>query len=373
MRPLIDRHLAEERLAQIFPRQSYDSTMSGQLAAWAVVSLIYMDAVAPVGEDPTCWARPTTILWQQRSILSNRTGSDERVEWRTAALKGKKAYEELLERWDVVVEPRYRENSRETLRDEVLKAWLGFNAVRQRPGLSTNSSKPRWALEGPFADLFHPELGGEQLTSAIGAWAEEYLEKGAILRAHRARQSAAATYAVVVTLPDGTQRTLEHGMSSQILKGVIEEWAPRRLNDPVVLSISEPGDKIFVGDQQTMSALGVQIDMANLLPDAVIVELGTRPAEFWIVEAVYSDGPITEGRKAELLEWAGTQRIDPEACRFLTAFVSRNATPAKRRLKDLAEGTFAWYLDEPGLELSLAAIGDGSGEDASPSPGTTGS
>lgn len=360
MRPVIDPELAEERLTWIFPRQAFDSTMSGPLAAWAVASLIYMDAVAPTDEDPPSWARPTTILWQQRNIISERTEDEDRLQWRTAALKGKRAYEELLKRWDVDVEPRYRENSRETLRDEVLKEWLGHNAVRQRPGLSTTSNKPRWALEGPFADLFKPELEGDALTAAIESWNEEYLDAGARLRAYRAREAAASQYEVVVTMPDGTQRTLEHGQSSQILKGVIEEWAPRRLHEPTVLTISEPGDKIYVGDQKTLAVLGVQIDATNLLPDALIVDLGTKPAEFWIIEAVHSDGPIHERRKTELLEWAETQRINPESCRFLTAFVSRNAGPAKRRLKDLAEGTFAWYLDEPGLELALSEIDDGS-------------
>lgn len=360
MRPVIDPELAEERLAWIFPKQAFDSTMSGHLAAWAVASLIYMDAVAPTDEDPPSWARPTTILWQQRNVLSERTEHEDRLQWRTAALKGKKAYEELLEHWDVGAEPRYRENSRETLRDEVLKEWLAHNAVRQRSGLSTTSNKPRWALEGPFADLFNPDLEGDPLTAAIESWNEKYLDVGARLRAHRAREAAASQHSVVVTLPDGTQRTLEHGESSQILKGVIEEWAPRRLQDPTVLTISEPGDKIFVGDQRTLAVLGVQIDAANLLPDAVVVDLGINPAEFWIIEAVHSDGPIHERRKAQLLEWADTQQIKPESCRFLTAFVSRNAGPAKRRLKDLAEGTFAWYLDEPGLELSLSAIDDGS-------------
>lgn len=360
MRPVVDPEVAEERLEFIFPRQAFDSTMSGPLAAWAVASLIYMDAVAPIDEDPPEWARPTTILWQQRNVLSERTEPEERLEWRTAALKGKRAYEELLERWDIGVEPRYRENSRETLRDEVLKAWLGLNVVRQRTGLSTTSNRPRWALEGHFADLFDPALEGDELTTAIDAWNEEYLDAGARLRALRARESAAAEFAVTISLPDGQQRTLEHGQSSLILKGVIEEWAPRKLADPVILTISEPGDKVFVGDQKTLTALGVQIDATNLLPDAVIVDLGAKPAEFWIIEAVHSDGPIHERRKAELLEWADTQRIRPESCRFLTAFASRNAGPAKRRLKDLAEGTLAWYLDEPSLELTWSAIDDGS-------------
>lgn len=360
MRPVIDLETAEERLAWIFPRQAFDTSLSGKLAAWAVICLIYMDAVAPPHDDPPIWARPTMILWQQKNVLAERTSPEERSEWRAAALKGKKAYEQLLNRWHLDIEPLYRENSRETLRDEVLKVWNGYNVVRQKPGLPTTSNKPRWALEDHFADLFDPALTGDELVSAIEAWNDKYLEAGARLRAYRARQFAAADFAVVVSLPDGRQRSLEHGQSSRILKGVIEEWAPRRLSDPTVLTISQPGDKVFLEDQRTLNVLGVQIDVTNLLPDAVIVDLGTRPAEFWIIEAVHTDGPINERRKAELLDWAARQHIRPESCRFLTAFISRHAAPAKRRLKDLAEGTFAWYLDEPGMELSWSRIDNGS-------------
>lgn len=319
-----------------------------------------MDAVAPEGQDPPAWARPTTVLWQQQNVLDERVSPEERVEWRKAALKGSKAYEALLQEWDLPSAPRYRENSRETLRDEVFKAMLGLNAVRQRPGISTTSNRPRWALEGPFTDLFDPSLEGDALTEAIGRWTDEYLEAGARLRAHRGRDEAASEYAVTVELPDGQRRTLEHGQSSLILKGVVEEWTRRKLLDPMVLTISEPGDKVFVGDQRALTALGVQIDVANLLPDAVIVDVGAKPPEFWIVEAVSTDGPINEKRKRELLEWADAQRINPASCRFLTAFASRNATPAKRRLKDLAAGTFAWYLDEPELELEFSVIDAGS-------------
>lgn len=360
MRPVVDPAVAEERLGWIFPRAAFDTTLSGELAAWAVSTLIYMDAVAADDQEPPAWARPTTVLWQQKDVLSEHTETDERVRWRRAAVKSRRALDYLLKEWEVAISPRYRENSRETLRDEVFKEWLGLNAVRHRPGLNTTSNLPRWALEAHFADLFAPSLEGDALEQAISKWTDTYLDAGARLRAHRGRETAASEFAVTVTLPGGQQRTLEHGQSSEILKGVIEEWAPRRLIDPMVLTISEPGDKVYLGDQRALTVLGVQIDVANLLPDAVIVDLGTAPAEFWIVEAVSSDGPIHERRKRELLKWADAQRIKPSSCRFLTAFASRNATPAKRRLKDLASGTFAWYLDEPELELELSTIEDGS-------------
>ena len=70
-----------------------------------------------------------------------------------------------------------------------------------------------------------------------------------------------------------------------------------------------------------------------------------------MIEAVASDGPIDDERKNRLMEWAAQQGIRAEDCRFLTAFASRNAPAARKRLKDLADGTAAWYLDEPDNEL----------------------
>jgi len=153
------------------------------------------------------------------------------------------------------------------------------------------------------------------------------------------------------------QRELEFGGASLILKGVVEQWAPARLANPVVLTISEPGRKILLADERRLRQLGLRIDAANLLPDCVIVDIGATPPRFWIVEAVASDGEIDETRRAELLRWAADQRIDPDSCSFLSAFISRNHTAARKRLKDLASGTFAWYLDEPERELAWYELG----------------
>jgi hypothetical protein len=49
--------------------------------------------------------------------------------------------------------------------------------------------------------------------------------------------------AIEVVLLSGERRVLESGDASLILKGVLERWAQARLIDPVVLTVSEPGDK----------------------------------------------------------------------------------------------------------------------------------
>jgi hypothetical protein len=152
---------------------------------------------------------------------------------------------------------------------------------------------------------------------------------------------------------------LEPGGASRILKGVIEEWAHLKLIEPLVLSISEPGDKIYLADAKRLAALQIEINPSKLLPDALIVDAQADPLQLWFIEAVYTDGEINSTRKSEFIKWAAEQGIDAQHCQFLTAFTSRNSAPARRRLKDLAEGTLAWFLDEPELELSWSEIAPG--------------
>jgi hypothetical protein len=124
----------------------------------------------------------------------------------------------------------------------------------------------------------------------------------------------------------------------------------------VALTISEPGDKVYIGDAAVLTDLGISIDPQELLPDTVIVDIGTGPHLFWIVEAVHTDGAITEDRRRQLVRWASSQRIPVHSCRFLSAFKSRHDSAARRRLKDLAVNTFAWYADEPARELAWYEI-----------------
>lgn len=354
MRPLITPEEAQRRLKMLFGG-AFDTSLSSPLAGFAVASMIYVGAVAD--EDPETWARPTTVLWQRDEVLSSHGGEDDRAAWRDAAARSSERLGSLLESWGITGARRYKENSRESLRDETWRELHQKGAVRKRTGIATSSDKPRWALEPHFADLFDPSLRDDALADAITQWENTYLDASSLLRANVAHRRRNALSTVSVTLPDGTVRSLESGKSSEILKGVIEKWAITKLGDPVVLAISEPGEKVFIGDRHTLESLGLVIDKANLLPDALIADL-TDGVTFWIIEAVASDGPITEQRKRMLEQWARGQRIDPQQLRYLTAFLSRNAAPAKRRLKDLAAGTFAWYLDEPMMELQWVPLAE---------------
>ncbi|MBC7594848.1 MAG: restriction endonuclease [Kineosporiaceae bacterium] len=359
MRPLVSIEEAESRLLQIFPRSAFDPVLSNPLGAAAIRSFIYVDAVVdsdPVPRADLYWGRPSTVMWMSDDVVS-RGSVDDRLAWRAAAAKKREAVVQLLEGWGVPTKAGYADNTRETLRDETFRKWKESGAIRERAGVPKTSSKGRWALEAHFAALFDPALSGDALVDAIKEWRDKHLSPTAKIKVQFALQKENASHAVTVALPNTNQtRTLESGIASLILKGVIEQWATARLEKPYVVTISEPGDKIFTGDASLLQFLGVSINASALLPDAVVADLGPEPAHFWMIEAVNTDGEIDEMRKTALLQWAAQQNIPAEQCFFLTAFESRNIGAARKRLKDLAAGTYAYFADEPGYELAWYPI-----------------
>lgn len=356
-RAMLPLHHYAQRLGRIFPRDAFDTVLSAPAAGAAVAAMVYVNAVVDDDAGPPFatvrWARPSMCLWFSENAY-HRQDAGSRTAWYEAALSGKakERVTALHASWGSDFQPLYGDNTRETVRDEAFRAWLGHGALRRKPGMPTTSPLPRWALTSSFADLFHPSLQGDRLTAAINHWRDAHMTPGARLKALMVQERSQTSTMIPVMLPNGVVRSLEPGEASVILKGVIEHWAPARLMDPVVVTVSEPGDKVYVADHAILSRLGLRIDVTSLLPDAVLVDIGPSAPIFWMVEAVRSDGPIDEARKGALLDWARDQGIPEGGCEFLTAFGSRSSGAARRRLKDLAAGTYAWYADEPAHELA---------------------
>lgn len=249
------------------------------------------------------------------------------------------------------LQPWYADNSREGIRDETFRTWIAVGALRVDESVSTTSSRSRYSFAPGFAALLAPTLDGKVLKSRIIDWQNVHLTPTGRLRAHHLRLTGRQTNAVRVTLPGGGTRDLLVGPSSEILKGVIEEFA-RRLADPSVLFISQSGEKVNVVDQDLLYQLGLPVDQQQFLPDALIVDLQEERDEFWFVEVDATGGPIHEERKAQFLSWATTHGLDTSKCRFLTAFASRTHPEARRALSVLARGSHAWFNDEPDALLS---------------------
>lgn len=358
--PIVTRELCQQRLEMIFPKAAFKSSLSSPISGAVVAGLIWAGCVLPsddadLDDASLPYARPTTALWMNEDLIS-LDDPDKRVTWYQSHLKSQAAATALQVNWGLKTDGWYKTGSRESVRKGIYILGHSYGAMSKGIGVKTNAGDARWIMRRSFAELFDPNLRDAELTAAINAWTETAMDPEQRFRAYVARDRRSNATTIPVVLPSGDTRQLSPGESSLILKGVIEVWAAQRLIQPEILTISEPGDKKAFVDERRLSAAGININVSDLLPDALIVDMGRVPAEFWVIEAVATGGPVDERRKENFREWAKTQRIRPEQLRFLNAFISRNDRAAKRHLMDLAVGTYAWYLDEPTRELAWNAI-----------------
>jgi hypothetical protein len=255
----------------------------------------------------------------------------------------------------------YAENTREPLRDEVIRQGLvPANAIVERSGLPTTSPLGRYALQLDFAALFDPELTGTGLELKIEQWRARNLSPAALARAALVRSNAStASSNITVQFPNGPSIVMPPGPSQLIVKAVIEVFAPAFLGDPRVAWVSDSGTKRPFRDAPLENALQITLNAAQLLPDIVLVDLAPpgRIGQVLIVfvEVVASDGPITEQRKQALLDLIASspRRYKPADAAFVTAYQDRAASPARRTIPTLAWRSFAWFVSEPDRLVQL--------------------
>lgn len=325
-----------ERLRTIFPEGTPQRNfVTREIAAKTVFAMLYVGAV----HGTECWLRPDQVT-RMTDEQAARSRDKDRIAWREASLRP--ITDPIVGRW-------YAANTREPIRDETLREGLiRTGAVRERGDLPTTSPAPRYALDPDFAALFDAGSAGEALEAAIAAWQEQYLSAGALARVAILRRGAvAAEHRVLVTFPNGETRHMEPGPSSVISKAVVEEFAPRFLETPGVIWLSESRNKVVARDDELAQAIGLEIQPALNLPDLILVDLGSTEPLIVFVEVVASVGPVSESRKDSLMSVATEAGFAESQVAFVTAFADRNHAAFKRSVSELAWRSFAWFMAEP--------------------------
>jgi hypothetical protein len=199
-----------------------------------------------------------------------------------------------------------------------------------------------------FADLFTPDLDEATFHAKAAAWREEHLNAGALARIAIVRKGAAGGGEYeLVTFPNGETRRMSPGPSADISKAVIEVFAPRFLNKPGVISLSESGNKVVARDDDLAKAIGLTIPVDKSLPDIVLVDLGPAHPLLIFVEVVHSDGPVNDARKTALLLISEGAGFQAQHVAFVTAYLDRGGQPFRKTVSSLAWGSYAWFASEP--------------------------
>lgn len=230
----------------------------------------------------------------------------------------------------------YAPNTRETVRRQTMHQFVGCGLALYNPDHPTrpvNSPKAVYQIE--------PAALGLLRTYGTPVWLEQ-------LAAYRVqRPTLAERYArereqnrVPVRIAPDRDIQLSPGEHSELIKAIIEEFAPRYAPGGVLVYAGDTGDKWGYFDEALLKQLGVTVDAHGKMPDAVIYD----PARNWLllVESVTSHGPVDAKRHQEL-GWlfAGSRA----GLVYVTAFPNRSIMA--RYLADIAWETEVWVANTP--------------------------
>lgn len=335
--PIIPWPEIHRRLQEILPEGTpHRASCVWEIAARTVFVLLYTGSVQ--GRDT--WSRPDQItrMTDAQSLLLD---DQSRLDWKKTSLAPSK--EDVPGRW-------YAANTRESIRDDTIRNGLLLNSiVVEKAGVPTTSPAGRYALHESFVELLAPDLDQVAFERAVAEWQQKYLSAGARARIAVVKKgSAKSSSHVPVSLPNGEVRLLSAGPSSELTKQVIEVFAPRFLNEPAVLFISESGQKVVTRDDQLARSIGFSIEAEKNLPDIILADIAHAVGTLIIfVEVVATDGPVSEKRKNALLKVAEKAQFPIEHVSFVTVFLDRSAAPFRKTVDQLAWGSYAWFASEP--------------------------
>jgi hypothetical protein len=340
--PYVPREVVQERLLRIFPEGTpFRNYCTREIAGATVFAMLYIGAVEESGR----FLGPKHVyrMTNEQALLKSDSA---RLAYATDAQKAG-----FIPRG----KPWYADTTREPIRDETLRQGLiSAGAAMDRRDLPTTSSKPRYSLRKDFAALFDPELKGNPLENAIEQWRKAHLTPSALARIELLRSGATLDpNGIEVEFPNRQVRRLSAGPSSIITKAVIEEFAPRFLQMPAVLWLSESGNKVVASDDMLAKRLNLHIDPSRNLPDIILVDAGRHEVLLVFVEVVATDGPISEDRRNELLALAKEGGFDKKHVAFVTAFMDRDIPAFRKAFASLAWNSFAWVAGEPDRIIAL--------------------
>jgi type II restriction enzyme len=145
---------------------------------------------------------------------------------------------------------------------------------------------------------------------------------------------------IPVKLPQGIELHFSTGEHNILQKEIIEEFLPRFGGGCLVLYIGDTAKKLLHIDEDNLKRLNFFTLSHDELPDIIAYD----PKHNWLylIEAVYSSGPMSEIRLHELKKLLKNCKAD---LIFITAFLKRD--DFRKWSSDIAWETEVWIADNP--------------------------
>ena len=188
----------------------------------------------------------------------------------------------------------YAANSRETIRRQTVHQFEQARLVDRNPDdptRPTNSGDTVYQLTEETAEVLR--AFGKPTFSAI---CKKFIgQHGSLSSAYeRARKRVQ----VPVTLPDGAKVKLSPGVHNELQRMIVENFASRFIQEPVVLYLGDTAEKRLVIATESLKSLKIPEMNHDKLPDVVLYD--KKRDWLFLIEAVTSHGPVSAKRHAEL-------------------------------------------------------------------------
>jgi hypothetical protein len=230
----------------------------------------------------------------------------------------------------------YAPNTRETFRRQSMHQFMEAGICLYNP------DKPDRPVNSPAA-VYQIEPNVLEVLKTFGSAGynvrlQSYLRKSKTL----AQKYAAAREMAMVPLRvnDAQEIRLSAGEHSELIRDIVESFAPRFVPDAQLVYVGDTGDKYGYLDNSLLKNLGVRLDTHGKFPDVVIY----YPAKRWLllIESVTSHGPVDSKRHAELKRLFGQSSA---GLVFVSAFPTRKVF--LKYLDSIAWETEVWVADAP--------------------------
>ncbi|MDR1166724.1 MAG: restriction endonuclease [Deltaproteobacteria bacterium] len=230
----------------------------------------------------------------------------------------------------------YAPNTRETVRRQTIHQFIDAGIALYNPddpSQPVNSPKAVYQISPEALKLVHC-YGTPEWDKAL----KNFFQVKASLSERYAKRREMNQ--VPVKLATGREIRLSPGAHSELIKAIIENFAPRFAPGSVLVYAGDAGDKWGYFDEPLLQRLGVWVDSHGKIPDVVLY----YPLKKWLllVESVTSHGPVDGKRHAELSKLFASSKA---GIVYVTAFPNR-ATMA-RYLDEIAWETEVCVADAP--------------------------
>lgn len=231
---------------------------------------------------------------------------------------------------------KYAPNTRETIRRQTMHQFCDAGIAMYNPDMPNrpvNSPKAVYQVEPSILELIR-KFGTAEWDEALETNLDE-------------RETLVARYAMAreqnlipVETADGTVLTLTPGDHSELIRKIIEDFAPRFTPGARLIYAGDTGAKLGFFDKDSLSKLGVHVNSHGKMPDVILHF--TEKNWLILVESVTSHGPVDGKRHKELSELFAASQA---GLVYVTAFPNRGLM--SRYLGEIAWETEVWVADAP--------------------------